>query len=246
MAAEEVVPSYSDDEKAQMVLDIMKADPAGDWTDAVAAIDENLSVQNGSFTYNETEDEHLANSFADEVIEILRTLADGEVYDGVIEAEGTYYLVRMDKANDEEATASKIEDVENELRDEYYTETTDAWLEAADIKVNDKVLKTLEISDYHTFSTFNGDQEAEAAEEEADQEAETADAEAVTEDASEASTDVTEAETSAEPVSEDAVEEASAQAADADGTEVVTETAEAATEAVEVTTEAVEAATSAE
>lgn len=58
----------------------------------------------------------------------------------------------MDKVNDEDATASKKESLENTKRSEYYSETTQKWLDDADITVNDKVLSTLTITDEHSFT----------------------------------------------------------------------------------------------
>ena len=58
----------------------------------------------------------------------------------------------MDKVNDEDATASKKESLENTKRSEYYSETTQKWLDDADITVNDKVLSTLTITDDHSFT----------------------------------------------------------------------------------------------
>ncbi len=52
----------------------------------------------------------------------------------------------------EEATESKRESLESEKKTEYYTETTDKWLEDAEIKADDKVLKTLKITDEHKFT----------------------------------------------------------------------------------------------
>ncbi len=58
----------------------------------------------------------------------------------VIETDTGYYVVRLDKKLDEEATESKRESLESEKKTEYYTETTDKWLEDAEIKADDKVL----------------------------------------------------------------------------------------------------------
>ena len=58
----------------------------------------------------------------------------------------------MDKVKDEDATASKKESLENTKRSEYYSETTQKWLDDADITVNDKVLSTLTITDEHSFT----------------------------------------------------------------------------------------------
>ena len=60
-------------------------------------------------------------------------------------------MVRLDKINDEDATASKRESLQNSKESTYFTDTTAKWLDEADVKVVKKVLKTLKITDKHTF-----------------------------------------------------------------------------------------------
>ena len=88
----------------------------------------------------------------EEVLTVLRGLKEGEVADDIIETDTGYYVVRLDKINDEDATASKRESLQNSKESTYYTETTDKWVDDADITVNKKVLKTLKITDKHTFT----------------------------------------------------------------------------------------------
>ena len=70
----------------------------------------------------------------------------------MIETDTAYYVARLDLALDEDATESKRESLDSSKRDEYYTETTEQWLSDADIKVDEKVLDTLTITDSHKFS----------------------------------------------------------------------------------------------
>ena len=108
-----------------------------------------------STVYIESEDEDEDSSgaaYPDEVISVLRGLKDGEVADDIIETDTGYYVVRLDKINDEDATASKRESLQNSKESTYYTETTNQWLDDADVKVVKKVLKTLKITDKHTFT----------------------------------------------------------------------------------------------
>ena len=72
--------------------------------------------------------------------------------DDIIETDTGYYVVRLDKINDEDATASKRESLQNSKESTYYTDTTNQWLDDADVKVVKKVLKTLKITDSHTFT----------------------------------------------------------------------------------------------
>ena len=78
-------------------------------------------------------------------------MKDGEVADNIIETDTGYYVVRLDKINDEDATASKRESLQNSKESTYFTDTTAKWLDEADVKAVKKVIKTLKITDKHTF-----------------------------------------------------------------------------------------------
>ena len=139
-------------EQAQEILDKMKEDPAADMGETAKAVDDTYSGLTGTIFTNDSDDEDISNSYDDAVVEALRTLKDGEVYDELVETDTNVYVLRMDKVNDEDATASKKESLENTKRSNYYSETTQQWLDDAEITVNDKVLATLTITDEHSFT----------------------------------------------------------------------------------------------
>ena len=142
-------------EQAQEILDKMKEDPTADMSEVASAVDESYSAVQGNFTTKEGEDEDedsTGAAYPDEVLTVLRGLKDGEVADDIIETDTGYYVVRLDKINDEDATASKRESLQNSKESTYYTDTTNQWLDDADVKVVKKVLKTLKITDSHTFT----------------------------------------------------------------------------------------------
>ena len=142
-------------EQAQEILDKMKEDPTADMSEVAQGVDESYSAVQGNFTTKESEDEDEDSSgeaYPDEVLTVLRGLKDGEVADSIIETDTGYYVVRLDKINDEDATASKRESLQNSKESTYYTETTGKWLDEADVKEVKKVLKTLKITDKHTFT----------------------------------------------------------------------------------------------
>lgn len=139
-------------EQAQEILDKMKEDPTADMGETAKAVDESYSGLTGTIFANDSDDEAISNSYDDAVVEALRTLKDGEVYGELVETDSSVYILRMDKVNDEDATASKKESLENTKRSDYYTETTQKWLNDAEITVDDKVLATLTITDNHSFT----------------------------------------------------------------------------------------------
>lgn len=202
-------------ELAQQVLDAVKEDPEADMSETAKSVDESLSALSGTFTTNVSEDEEEEESssgYPDEVLEALRGLKDGEVYAEVIEtAENGYYVVRLDKVFDEDATETERESIISQREQDFYTETTDQWLADAEIKVEEKVLKTLKITDSHSF-TYAAEEVSEdevQTEEEIDAEATeeiAGDAEVIDEDADDA--DLAE--------TEDAEEEVEAEEVDAE------------------------------
>ena len=137
-------------EQAQAILDKVKEDPTADMTEIAKSEDESYTSLSGTFTTKKSEDTQ--DSYPEEVMEVLRGLGEGEVAEEIIETETGYYIVRLDKALDEDATASKRDSLKASKERDFYTETTDKWLEEADVKVDEKVLETLTITDSHTFS----------------------------------------------------------------------------------------------
>ena len=141
-------------EQAQEILDKMKEDPTADMSEVAKEVDDSYSAVQGNFTAKENADDEDEDSSAypEEVLTVLRGLTEGEVASDIIETDTGYYVVRLDKVLDEDATASKRESLQSSKEEDYYTETTDGWLDDADVKEVKKVLKTLKITDSHTFT----------------------------------------------------------------------------------------------
>lgn len=81
------------------------------------------------------------------VKEAARTLKDGELYPEVIEGAsgGGYFIIRMDKVKDEDATAKAKEAIETEKKQEAFNEMVDKWVEEADIKIDEKVWREVKL-----------------------------------------------------------------------------------------------------
>ena len=142
-------------EQAQEILDKMKEDPTADMSEVAKEVDDSYSAVQGNFTVKESDDEDEdedSSAYPEEVLTVLRGLTEGEVASDIIETDTGYYVVRLDKVLDEDATASKRESLKSPKEEDYYTETTDGWLDDADVKEVKKVLKTLKITDSHTFT----------------------------------------------------------------------------------------------
>ena len=151
-------------EDAQKILDGLKADPDGDFSEIAKSVDDSYSSLSGTFDANETsegedtDDEDAdedsssySGTYPEEVIDVLRTLDDGEVASDIIETDTAYYVVKLDKKDDEEATETKKESIISTREQTLYTDTTEKWLDDADIKEEKKVLKTLKVTDNHKY-----------------------------------------------------------------------------------------------
>ena len=158
---------------AQEILDTMKEDPEADFDETASAVSEDYSALTGTFDANvpeteETDGEEMTSTSAypEEVMEVLRTLDDGEMGPDVIETDTAFYVVRLDLKNDEHETEHKIEDIISEREEELYTDTTQQWMDEAEITVDEEVLKTLKLTDSHKFSidTSTSEETADTAE----------------------------------------------------------------------------------
>ena len=148
-------------EDAQKIQDELTKDPEGDFDEIAKSVDDSYSSLEGTFDANDTSDEEDSededseedsSTYPDEVIKVLRTLEDGEVAPDVIETDTAYYVVKLNQKNDEEATETKKESIISTREQDLYTETTDKWMEDADIKEEKKVLKTLKVTDTHKYN----------------------------------------------------------------------------------------------
>ena len=199
----------------------MKVNADSDWNEAAAAIEASLMSEEDHFTTVDSDEEWLANEQPQALLDVLRTLSDGELYDGIVETDDGYYVVRLDHVNDEEATQEIIDEETEARKNDYYEEVTDAMLTSADIKVNDKVLSDLKITDKHTFTLVSSEGSTDEAGEVVE-----AETEAVSETAAEAASEAeTEAagETETEAATENKDEAKKDAAEETVTTEAVTE-----------------------
>ena len=135
-------------ELAQTVLDKIsqQEDVAAADMDALAKeVDEELSASTASFG---SDDETL--------VDILKTTAaeleDGNIAGEILEGTDGYYVLRLDKAFDEEATASKKESIVSERQQEAYDALIEEWKEETEFTVHKEVWKEVTLTDQHSFT----------------------------------------------------------------------------------------------
>ncbi|MDO4619225.1 MAG: hypothetical protein Q4B09_01270 [Lachnospiraceae bacterium] len=142
--------------KAQQVLDLLKqeSDVAAMGTDAITAVaaqvDDTLYAEDGQFTRNDTADTTLDAN----VVEAAMALADGELCDTVVKSEdGTaYYVIRLNKVFDEDATDVKKTDIVISRKEAKYDEVVSAWVEEAKVSVDEDVWAAVEVKDSELFT----------------------------------------------------------------------------------------------
>ncbi|MCD8154349.1 MAG: FKBP-type peptidylprolyl isomerase [Clostridiales bacterium] len=175
-------------EDAQEILDQMLEDPTQDMGDVAAAVNEDYYDLSGTYTtYVEEDEEDESSSYYDEeLLAALRELEeDGEMVPELVETDTALYIARLDSLLDEEATAEKKEGLEDDQRDEYYTEVTDGWKEEAEITEDEDVLATLVVTDSHAYTVEVADTTA------SDSDATASDADATDSDATASDADGT-------------------------------------------------------
>lgn len=137
-------------EQAQQVLDKVKASEnvaEADMSALAQEVEESLYAYTPSFTTAGSEEDTLDQK----VIDAVSSLKDGELVQEVVEGTDGYYVVRLDKKNDEEATENKKESIISEREEEAYDKLVEEWTEEAEIKVEENVWKKVKVTDSVSF-----------------------------------------------------------------------------------------------
>ena len=134
-------------EDAQKILDDLKAAGSdGDLNEIAKSVDDSYSSVSGTFDANEdaakedsdeeSDSSSSSSAYPDEVMKVLRTLKDGEIGPDVIETDTSYYVVKLDKVNDEEATETKKQSMITDKQDKYYKKVLKKWKKEEKITVH--------------------------------------------------------------------------------------------------------------
>ena len=93
------------------------------------------------------DDDEEGTGFDQAAKDAARTLKDGELYQEVITGAGGggFFIVRMDKVVDPEATEGKKESLEREKGREVFDEMVDKWVEEATVSVDEKVWQDVKL-----------------------------------------------------------------------------------------------------
>lgn len=168
-------------EKAQQILDELLATADADMDAIAKDVDESLSATETHFTTNpaEVEEEDEEDDVINEtsgvpqsVQDVVKDLADGEVASELVEEEDAYYVVRLEKAFDEDATEDEKESIVSQRKTEAYNDTLEGWKDEAEIQSDDKVLKTLKVTSNLKFTLKQEEETEKETEEVSDNEEE--------------------------------------------------------------------------
>lgn len=151
---EEMAPK----DKAQQILDEVLATADADMDAIAKDVDEGLSATETHFTANppkkddDGEEEEEIGSVPQAVQDVVKDLADGEVASTLVEEDDAYYVVRLEKAFDEEATEDEKDSIVTQRKQDLYDDTLEGWKKKADIQEDKRVLKTLKVTSNLKFT----------------------------------------------------------------------------------------------
>jgi hypothetical protein len=133
---------------AQKVLDAMNAESdvaTADMSTVAQTVDSDYAAATGQFTTNNTTDTYLDSS----IVDAVQGLTDGTMVDHVVTSSDNtkYYVIRLDKVNDEDKTTSKVTSIISQRKTDNYNQLISDWTSAAKITVDPEVYATLKITD---------------------------------------------------------------------------------------------------
>ncbi len=175
--------------KAQKIIDAVMA--SGDVANAdieeiAKSVDDSLFSLTGQFLASDPTDTTLDAS----IPAAVEGLAEGTLIETPVRSEdgSKYYVVRFDKEFNEDLTETKKSSIMRTRKQDLYDETVDKWVEEADIKVDEKVWKTVSVTDLVPYTLTDP-----VIEEAVESGASTVEVESVAEAVEDATTDVIEA-----------------------------------------------------
>lgn len=141
-------------DEAQAVLDRLKQE-----SDIANADMESIAKEVGDDTFTVQVSYDATDAVYDKNLkEAANTLADGQLYDGVIEgADGNYYLVRMDSVLDREKTDANKDTIIENRKSDLYDQILAGWKDEAEITVNESLWKKVKVEDNEQYRTKAAD-----------------------------------------------------------------------------------------
>ncbi len=120
------------DANEKALADAKKAAKAADFNAADIAVEEEAQT----FSFNPDDDPADVTGMPEEVIKTAKSLKEGEMSD-VITTDDGYYVIRLDKKLDKDATASRKEELKNEKVTKYYEDILEGYKAKITFTVDD-------------------------------------------------------------------------------------------------------------
>ena len=136
-------------EKAQKILDAALLGSQEDPLEA-AAKDNDASKLTCSYGTSDLNEDDNSTYLELEALEAAEKLGEGEYAKNLIETDNYFYIIRMDRLFDEEATAQERESIISDREHDLYEETVDGYKESADWTINEKVWETVNFDTIYT------------------------------------------------------------------------------------------------
>lgn len=134
------------------------SDKKSDDTESTESVSDTESKESSESSDSKTKDSvYTANNLDQSVVDALNSLDEGQTSD-LITTDSTYYIVRLDKKTDEEATESNRKTVKGNKEDKYYNDILSGWQDDEKWSVKQKQLDKIKIHNY--FTTTKKDKKA--------------------------------------------------------------------------------------
>ena len=134
------------------------SDKKSDDTESTESVSDTESKESSESSNSKTKDSvYTTNNLDQSVVDALNSLEEGQTSD-LITTDSTYYIVRLDKKTDEEATESNRKTVKGNKEDKYYNGILSGWQDDEKWSVKQKQLDKIKIHNY--FTTTKKDKKA--------------------------------------------------------------------------------------
>ena len=126
------------------------SDKKSDDTESTESVSDTESKESSESSNSKTKDSvYTTNNLDQSVVDALNSLEEGQTSD-LITTDSTYYIVRLDKKTDEEATESNRKTVKGNKEDKYYNGILSGWQDDEKWSVKQKQLDKIKIHNYNT------------------------------------------------------------------------------------------------
>lgn len=135
---------YTDEQKAELAakMDVMLHETEELPLETVAE-NNGYTVSTGTFAADNT-------TLDEAVLTALQGITEEGGIADVVETDSYYYILRLDKITDEEATEEHRQEIIEERQSDYYTEIVEGWKEASEWTLNEKVWKKVSFDNLFT------------------------------------------------------------------------------------------------